>query len=185
MFFVFGSDGSQMEGDDAEAARFAVAHNVNVKVIVDDNDVTISGHPSQYLPGYDIGKTLKGHGLHVDTGNGENVEALYTRMLDAVRMAGPVALINKRKMAPGIAGLEGSHAGHDVINKELALAYLREKGHTEAVTYLEGVKKVSSGGSYRGCTTETASNRTEFGNIVNGILDRIGEAAGIALAHDP
>ena len=33
-----GSDGSQMEGNDAEAARLAVAQNLNVKLFLDDND---------------------------------------------------------------------------------------------------------------------------------------------------
>ncbi|MEZ5950133.1 MAG: hypothetical protein R3C12_13165 [Planctomycetaceae bacterium] len=41
--FLFGSDGSQMEGNDAEAARPTVAQNLNLKLIVDDNDVTIAG----------------------------------------------------------------------------------------------------------------------------------------------
>ena len=35
---MLGSDGSQMEGDDAEAARLAVAKNLNVKLFLDDND---------------------------------------------------------------------------------------------------------------------------------------------------
>src|ERR1700719_1453985 len=42
---MLGSDGAQMEGDDAEAARFAVAHGLNIKVLIDDNNVTIAGHP--------------------------------------------------------------------------------------------------------------------------------------------
>ena len=46
---MLGSDGSQMEGDDAEAARLAVAQNLPVKLFLDDNDVTIAGHPSQDL----------------------------------------------------------------------------------------------------------------------------------------
>jgi transketolase N-terminal domain/subunit len=61
--FCLGSDGSQMEGNDAEAARFAVSENLNVKIIVDDNDVTITGHPSQYFTGYSVERTLAGHGL--------------------------------------------------------------------------------------------------------------------------
>jgi len=40
--FCLGSDGSQQEGDDAEAARLAVAQGLNVKVVVDNNDVTIA-----------------------------------------------------------------------------------------------------------------------------------------------
>ncbi len=168
--FMFGSDGSQQEGNDAEAARLAVAQKLNVKLAIDDNDVTISGHPSQYLPGFDVGKTLSGHGLPVDTGDGEDFDSLFTRMVKAVQTAGPVALINKRKMAPGIEGLEGTHAGHDVIKTDLAIAYLEARGHAGAVEYLKGVKKVSGGAKYRGCAEESASNRVEFGNIVNGIL---------------
>ena len=55
---MFGSDGSQQEGTDAEAARLAVAQNLNVKVVIDDNNVTIAGHPREYLPGYDVARTL-------------------------------------------------------------------------------------------------------------------------------
>src|SRR4051794_419982 len=33
---LLGSDGSQMEGDDAEAARLAVAKGLNIKVLIDD-----------------------------------------------------------------------------------------------------------------------------------------------------
>lgn len=40
--FVLGSDGSEQEGNDAEAARLAVAKGLNVKVIIDDNNVTIA-----------------------------------------------------------------------------------------------------------------------------------------------
>ena len=43
-----------------EAARFAVAHGVNIKVLIDDNNVTIAGHPQEYMPGYDLTRTLAG-----------------------------------------------------------------------------------------------------------------------------
>lgn len=173
---LLGSDGSQMEGDDAEAARFEVAQQLNVKVLIDDNDVTISGHPSDYLPGYDVGRTLAGHGLKVDVAEAEDFDRLYARMVAAVRETGPVALINRRKMAPGVPGLEGSHAGHDVIKKETAIEYLKMRGLNDAAAYLESVKKTGVSVSYRGCTEETASNRGEFGKIVNAILDRMPEA---------
>lgn len=174
--FMFGSDGSQQEGDDAEAARFAVAQKLNVKICVDDNDVTISGHPSKYLPGFDVARTLKGHGLTVDLGEGEDVDALMARMLKAVQTEGPVALINKRLMAPGVPGIEGSHAGHDVIAKDPAVAYLTARGLTEALNYLSNVKKVGDAAQFKGSSTDSASNRVEFGKIVNGILDEMSEA---------
>ena len=173
--FLFGSDGSQMEGDDAEAARLAVAQNLNVKLCIDDNNITISGHPSDYLPKYDVAKTLEGHGLNVNVGDPENLDSLYSRMQQAIITAGPVALINRRVMAPGVAGIENSHAGHDVIKKDPAIAYLTEKGHTAAVDFLNQVTADSSSTSYKGSSSETASNRGEFGNIVNGILDDMSE----------
>ena len=173
--FVFGSDGSQMEGNDAEAARFAVAQNLNVKVIVDDNNVTISGHPQDYMPGYDIGQTLQGHGLTVDVGQGEDLDTLYMRMTKALSVKGPVALINKRVMAPGVPGIEGKHHGHDVIKKDHAIAYLTAHGHQAAVDYLNAVTVEKTSVSFLG-VGEMASNRSEFGNIVNGILDRMSEA---------
>jgi len=40
--FCLASDGSQQEGDDSEAARLAAAKDLNVKIFVDDNDVTIA-----------------------------------------------------------------------------------------------------------------------------------------------
>ena len=60
---MYGSDGAQMEGNNAEAARLAVANNLNVKWIIDDNNVTIAGHPENYMTGFDVGNTLEGQGF--------------------------------------------------------------------------------------------------------------------------
>ncbi|GMV98900.1 MAG: transketolase [Candidatus Hydrogenedentota bacterium] len=171
--FLFGSDGSQMEGDDAEAARLAVAQKLNVKLCIDDNNVTISGHPKDYLPGYDIGKTLAGHGLTVDAHDAEDLAALYQRMQKAMATDGPVALINKRVMAPGVPGIENNHAGHDVIKKDHAVAYLTARGHTAAVDYLNNVKVEKTSQTYLGSSKETAGNRVEFGTYVNEILAKM------------
>ena len=179
--FMLGSDGSQMEGNDAEAARLAVAQQLNVKLLIDDNNVTISGHPADYLPGYDIARTLEGHGLAVNVGEGEDFDGLCDRMLAAVKNGGPVALVNRRLMAPGVEGIEGTHAGHDVIGKDAAIKYLEAKGHTEAVEYLKNVGKVkSAGGPYRGSSEDSGSNRTEFGTIINSILDDMTEAERVS-----
>ena len=125
---MFGSDGSQQEGDDAEAARYAVARGLNVKLIIDDNDVTIAGHPSEYLKGYDVGKTLSGHGLPVTEVDGEDLDALFGSILEALKTDGPAAVINKRKMAPNVPGIEGVPKGHDVIPVPFAIEYLEAKG---------------------------------------------------------
>lgn len=89
--FCLGSDGSQQEGNDAEAARFSVAQNLNVKLLIDDNDVTIAGHPSEYLKGYDLKKTLEGHGLKVVQVDGEDIDALWASISSIVTHPGPAA----------------------------------------------------------------------------------------------
>jgi len=48
--FCLGSDGSQQEGNDAEAARLAVAQGLNAKLFIDDNDVTIAYVPLLLVP---------------------------------------------------------------------------------------------------------------------------------------
>ena len=167
---MFGSDGSQQEGGDAEAARYAVAQNLNVKLLIDDNDVTIAGHPSRYLKGFSVEKTLRGHGMPVDSGDGEDVEALFKRIRAAMTTEGPVALINKRKMAVGVPGIEGLPKGHDVIPVEFAIAYLREKGRDEAASILETSVKKSESTVYLGSTKDKAKNRDNFGKIICDIL---------------
>ncbi len=170
---LLGSDGSQQEGNDAEAARHAVAQQLNVKLLLDDNDVTIAGHPSDYLPGYDLARTLEGHGLTVLTGDPEDIEDLYKRMQNAFITPGPIALVNRRPMAPGVPGIEGSHKGHDVIPKDNAIAYLEKRGLTACVEYLKALTTPKTSASYKGSTPETASNRHEFGAILNSILAKL------------
>ena len=179
--FMLGSDGSQMEGNDAEAARLAVAQKLNVKLLVDDNDVTIAGHPSDYLPGFSVADTLKGHGLQIDIGDGEDLDSLYARMCAAVTTDGPIALINRRKMCVGIEGLEGSAHGHDVIKVSVAKEYLSKRGRTEAVAYLDSVTKPGGGPTHQGSDPKSVGkNRDLFGRILNDILDGIPEDKRIA-----
>ena len=64
---------------------------MNVKLIIDDNDVTIAGHPSEYLKGYDLEKTLSGHGLKVITVNGEDLDALWAGLCAIIAHKGPAA----------------------------------------------------------------------------------------------
>lgn len=177
--FMLGSDGSQMEGNDAEAARLCVAQRLNIKLVVDDNDVTIAGYPSEYMPGYDVARTLEGHGIPTNTGDGEDISDLYARMCAAVTTDGPIALINKRKMCPGVVGLEGSNHGHDVIKTATALTYLEARGETAAVAFLKSVKKGPGQPTYQG-SSGVGKNRSAFGSIICKILDGMSEADRIA-----
>jgi len=173
--FCLGSDGSQQEGNDAEAARLAVAKNLKVKLIIDDNDVTIAGHPSEYLPGYDLQRTLEGHGLKVLSGDGEDLDDLYRRLCEAVTSDGPVAVINKRPMCPGIEGLEGSEHGHDVIPLDLALKYLEARDRADAVDYLKRIEKPKQSYSFLGVGDKLGSKRNIFGEAVVSMLGRMSD----------
>ncbi|NJM64399.1 MAG: transketolase [Acaryochloris sp. RU_4_1] len=174
--FCLGSDGSQQEGNDAEAARLAVAQHINVKLLIDDNDVTIAGNPSQYLPGFSVKKTLEGHGLKVLEGDGEDIDGLYARICEAVNTPGPIAIINKRAMCVGIEGLEGSNHGHDVISVKGAIAYLEARGHTAAVENLQNTVKPKQDYTFLGVSDKSESNRNVFGDAVVDVLSGMSES---------
>ncbi|PKM10579.1 MAG: transketolase [Gammaproteobacteria bacterium HGW-Gammaproteobacteria-3] len=176
VLFCLGSDGSQQEGNDAEAARFAVAQKLNVKLIIDDNDVTIAGHPSHYLSGCTTAKTLNGHGLQVLEGDGEDIDDLYRRICTAVNTAGPIALINHRPMCPGIVGLEGSTHGHDVISVKLAIEYLEAHGQQAAANHLKGIKAPKQDYVFKGSSDKWDANRNVFGDAAVAMLGRMSES---------
>jgi transketolase len=172
---LLGSDGSQMEGDDAEAARLAVAKGLNVKVLIDDNNVTIAGHPQEYMPGYDLSRTLSGYGLTTETTMGEDLDALYIDLCRAFRDSNPHALIIKRPMAPGIPGAEGSPSAHEVLKVGMAIDYLtRRGGYDSAIDLLRAAQPQKDPSTYRG-STGAGKNRDDFGKIVSDILDGMSE----------
>jgi transketolase len=182
--FLFGSDGSQQEGSDAEAARYAVARQLPVKLLLDDNNVTIAGHPTDYMPGYDLARTLAGHGLAVQTCEGEDLDALFTAVRTAITTPGPAAVVIKRKMAVGVPGIEGLPKGHDVIPVAMAIDYLVGRGHEAAVALLRQPPAKGAKTEYRGSTPEFAKNRDEFGRIVCDLVGELDEPARRVLVVD-
>ncbi|KAF7329913.1 Transket-pyr domain-containing protein [Mycena kentingensis (nom. inval.)] len=171
--FCLGSDGSQQEGNDAEAARLAVAQGLNVKLFIDDNDVTIAGHPSEYLKGYDVAKTLEGHGVKVVPVDGEDIDALWGAICSVISHPGPAAVISKRPMAPGIEGIQGSAHGHDVIPVKTAIKHLISRGYPDFTDMYAGFKGVANKYTHVGSTAETNANRVVFGEAVNLVLDTL------------
>lgn len=167
---LLGSDGSQMEGDNAEAARLSVGRQLAVKLLIDDNNVTISGHPQNYMIGYDLTRTLSGYGLLTDTVLGEDLDALYLALARVFSDFRPHGLVVKRPMAPGIPGAEGTAHAHEVLKVDVAAAYLAARGHAKAVELLKGAKSQKSPLTYRG-STGTGRNRDDFGKIINELLD--------------
>ncbi|KAJ5685829.1 hypothetical protein N7536_008448 [Penicillium majusculum] len=171
---LLGSDGSQQEGNDAEAARLAVGKNLNVKLFIDNNDVTIAGHPSEYLKGYEVARTLGGHGLKVLRAQGENLDSLYGAMCEVINHDGPAAVVVDRKMAPGIVEIEGETHAHDVIPVEIARKYLTKRGYSkEQLAFYDDIKPGSNPHTYKGSSKDKGGNRTIFGDAVNDILDKL------------
>ena len=178
---VLGSDGSQMEGDNAEAARLAVGRQLNVKLLVDDNNVTISGHPQTYMSGYDLTRTIAGYGYLADTVMGEDIDALYTALCKVFANDRPHGLIIKREMAPGIKGAEGSPHAHEVLKVDTAVQYLQDRGgYEKAIEMLRTAPKLDKSPlKYQG-SGGAGKNRDDFGKIINEILDGMSEADRIA-----
>ena len=177
---VLGSDGAEMEGDNAEAARLAVGKQLNVKLFIDDNNVTIAGHPQDYMPGYDLTRTLSGYGLQTETTMGEDFDALYIDICRAFSEKKPHALIIKRRMAPGIVGAEGDPEAHDALKADVAIKYLETRGgYEKAIEMLKAAKPSKSPLTYKG-SSGVGKNRDDFGKIVNEILDGMSEADRIA-----
>jgi len=177
---LLGSDGSQMEGDNAEAARLTVGKQLNVKVLVDDNNVTIAGHPQEYMTGYDLSRTLSGYGMTTETTMGEDLDALYIDLCRAFRDPSPHALVIKRPMAPGIQGAEGSPSAHEVLKADLAIKYLENRGgYASAIEILKAAKPEKAPLTFKG-SSGAGKNRDDFGKIVNEILDGMSEAQRLA-----
>jgi transketolase len=177
---LLGSDGAEMEGDNAEAARLAVAKQLNVKVFLDDNNVTIAGHPQDYMPGYDLTRTLSGYGLQTETTMGEDLDALYIDICRAFSEQKPHALVIKRRMAPGIVGAEGNPKAHDALETDVAIEYLETRGgYEKAIEMLKAAKPSKSPLTFKG-SSGVGKNRDDFGKIINEILDGMSEADRIA-----
>ncbi|CAD6578788.1 MAG: hypothetical protein CYPHOPRED_000673 [Cyphobasidiales sp. Tagirdzhanova-0007] len=175
-----GSDGSFQEGDDAEAARLAVAQNLNIKASNSLNFLKIvnnqlAGHPSEYLKGYNMKQTLEGHGMKVFSCDGENIDELYSCICEAVSTPGPIAVVAKRKMAPGVEGIEGSPHGHDVIPVDKAIKYLTKRGYNEkgyVTKIFDNIRPAPNPYLYIGSSRDVGANRVVFGEAVNEVLDK-------------
>ena len=169
---MLGSDGSQQEGNDAEAARIAVARNLKIKLVIDNNDVTIAGHPSDYEKGFDIARTLQGHGLKVVSAEGENLDSLFGAMCEVITHDGPAAVVANRKMASGIEGIEGQTSAHDVIKVDVARKYLTKRGYkAEQLAFYDSIQAKSDSYEFRGSSKDKGANRVIFGEAVNSVLD--------------
>lgn len=83
---------------------------------------------------------------------------------------GPVAVVNKRRMCPGIPAVEGTPLGHDAISPDLAIAYLETRGHTQAINYLKQIVPLKGTYIFTGSSSKT---RHVFDATIVSILSRM------------
>jgi len=95
-----------------------------------------------------------------------------------------VAIVNRRKMAVGVPGIEGLPKGHDVIPVDMAIEYLKARNYTEAVAMLENFAVDKSKTSMLGSTPEKGKCRDDFGKIVCEILDAMDQPEKKVLVVD-
>src|SRR5690606_30404809 len=76
----------------------------------------------------------------------------------------------KRRMAPGIAGVEGTPHGHDAIPVKAGIEYLRSRGHEAAARWLEEAKPAAKPPQLRGSSAARTAVRTTFGAAVRALL---------------
>ena len=58
------------------------------------------------MPGYNVGQTFQGHGVHVVRAKGEDLDSLFPAMCEVLNYNGPAAVIVERVMAPGMPDIE-------------------------------------------------------------------------------
>ncbi len=167
-----GSDGSLQECYSLGAIRAAGQLNLPIKWFIDDNNVTISGHPSDYMNNYNLEKVISSLGVNVTVcDDAENLASLYKTMFNTLKTKGPVFQLNKRVMAPGIEGVENTTKAHDVIATDAAINYLSKRGYTEAVNQIKQTKKANpSNRKYFGSGVKNNKPRDYFGKVLCEII---------------
>ena len=78
-------------------------------------------------------------------------------------------------MAPGIADIEGTTHGHDVVPVKAALKYFESRGYPASFAgdILNNIKPYAIPYLYVGSSKEVGANRVVFGEAVNLVLDTI------------
>lgn len=77
-------------------------------------------------------------------------------------------------MAPGVADIQGSTHGHDVVPVKAAINYFKARGYPDdfASSILDNIKPTPNPIIYKGSSGSNA-NRVVFGEAVNLVLDKL------------
>ena len=159
-------------------ATVASAKSCNVKILIDDNNVTISGHPQR------VHGRLRphAHARRLRAADRNRAGRRHRRRCTpgcAARSATTTrtALVIKRKMAPGIEGAEGHPHAHEVLKAEVAIKYLEQARPTRKARSRcsRPPSRTRARCTYKG-SSGVGKNRDDFGKIINEILDGMSES---------
>ena len=110
--FVLMGDGEQIKGQVAEARRVAVKNGLdNVTVLVDWNDIQISGRLGKVMP-FNLKELWIADGWSVYEADGHDFASLYRTLRQAIEDGKPSVVLCRTIMGKGISFMEGTPAYH-------------------------------------------------------------------------
>jgi transketolase len=140
--FVFMGDGEQQKGQIGEARRFAVKYGLNnITVIVDYNQLQISGDISEVMP-QDIRDNFLSDGWEVIEIDGHNFQEISNALTDAKDNEAPVMILAHTVMGKGVSFMENKAGFHgSPLKTEQLVEALKELGVEDNFAKLTELRK--------------------------------------------
>jgi transketolase len=137
--YVFMGDGEQQKGQIAEARRFAAKYKLhNLTVIIDNNNLQISGHISDIMP-QNIKENFLADGWQVLEIDGHDFQETYHALRAAsLNKSAPVAIIARTIMGKGVSFMENKELYHGVaLTRDQLAQALQELKLDNALDFYE------------------------------------------------
>ncbi len=139
--FVVMSDGEQAKGQIAEARRFAVKFGLDLTVIIDYNELQISGSIHEVMPNR-IAAGYEADGWAVLNADGHDFQSLYSAVRTALDDGRPTMVLAKTVMGKGVSFMENKVEYHGAaLNKDQCASALAELAVENDLTRLEAARK--------------------------------------------
>ena len=132
--YVLMGDGEQPKGQIAEARRMIVSQNLsNVTVLIDANDIQISGHCHDVLP-VRMKELWAADGWNVLECDGDSFSALYIALKSASQSDKPTVIVCKTTMGKGVSFMEDRPDYHGkAATGELYVQAIKELGQPDFI----------------------------------------------------
>ncbi len=190
--FVLMGDGEQQKGQIAEARRFAAKYALgNLTVLVDKNNLQISGSTSQVMPQH-IKDNFASDGWQVLEINGHDIQQIAAALQTALRNENqPTAIIAETVMGKGVSFMENVEKYHGVaLTPEQLAAALQELSLEMRLDYYRALRAalpalpaaahpvpaqiptpVAAGAAIIYASDRKIDNRSAFGNALCSIAE--------------